>query len=109
MKFSTVLFWIKIFFKTFCICLALGFILKLVLKFMKDEDKPVMSFKKFNQSPIDKYPSYTICFEGQDKLLDMDEDQGRIFKRSKGTYEHYVKGNIDESSLGRNKFEEETK
>ena len=109
MKFSKVLFWIKIFFKTFCICLALGFILKLVLKFMKDEDKPVMSFKKFNQSPIDKYPSYTICFEGQDKSLDMDEDQGRIFKRSNGTYEHYVKGNIDDSSLGRNKFEEETK
>ena len=61
---------------------------------MKDEDKPVMSFKKFNQLPIDKYPSYTICFEGQDKLLDMDEDQGRIFKRSNGTYEHYVKGKL---------------
>ena len=106
MEFSKILFWIKILFKTFCISLALGFILKLILKFIKDEDKPVMSFKKFNQSPIDKYPAYTICFEGRDNADD--EDQGRIFKEKNGTYENFVKGKVEDSK-GQTKFEDKTK
>lgn len=57
----------KFFFWGICAILAAYFVNKQIKKYYENMDKPIMSFKKFNSSPKDKYPTYTICFENLDK------------------------------------------
>ena len=57
----------KFLFWAICAIWAAYFVNKQIQKYYENLDKPIMSFKKFNSSPRDKYPTYTICFENMDK------------------------------------------
>ena len=58
---------LKFLFWVICALCAAYFVNKQIKKYYENLDKPLMSFKKFNRSPNDKYPAYTICFESMEK------------------------------------------
>ena len=55
---------IKTIFFFICFCLLLRMIFKEVLRYRKNDDASSIAFKKFNESPQDKYPTFTLCFQG---------------------------------------------
>ena len=101
---------IKIIFKITCIVAATTLVMMQILKFCENEDKPVISFKEFNQSPNDKYPTYTICFESMEKN---GIEKGGLFKDGYEDYEKFIKGKETNESLtkefSRIKYEDATK
>ena len=57
---------------------TLSTVLKEVTRYVANEDKPVISFKKFNMPPlVGKNPTYTICFEE----LSGAKDKAAVFKQ----------------------------
>ena len=34
-----------------------------IIRYTKNDDASIISFKRFNASPKDKYPSFTLCFQ----------------------------------------------
>ena len=49
-------------FRLICILLVIWMSVTQILKYLANEDKASVSYKKFHDSPIDRYPTYTICF-----------------------------------------------
>ena len=49
----------------FCSGVLLYMIYKEVARYAMNEDASSISFKKFNASPRDKYPTFTLCFHGK--------------------------------------------
>ena len=35
-----------------------------IIRFIENEDSSAITFKRFNQSPEDKYPTFSLCFKG---------------------------------------------
>ena len=46
--------------------MATYFTLTQVIRYLANEDTSSIAHKKFNQTPRDKYPTFSICFEGKD-------------------------------------------
>ena len=52
-------------FKLTCLSLTVYMSVTQFLRYLDNNDKASVSFRQFNHSPRDKYPTYTICFENQ--------------------------------------------
>ena len=55
---------VKPFFFVVCSSFLLFMIFKEVVRYTKNEDASSIAFKKFNSSPRDKYPTFSLCFQG---------------------------------------------
>ena len=65
-KFKASFMWL---FHILCISLLIYTSTLLVLRYLKNEDYSKLSYKKFNESPEDLYPEFTVCFnKGVNKL-----------------------------------------
>ena len=54
---------IKHFFFAICMSAVLTMICLEIIRYTKNDDASIISFKRFNASPKDKYPSFTLCFQ----------------------------------------------
>ena len=54
---------IKHFFFAICMSAVLTMICLEIVRYTKNDDASIISFKRFNASPKDKYPSFTLCFQ----------------------------------------------
>ena len=52
-------------FKLTCLSLTAYMSVTQFLRYLDNNDKASVSFRQFNHSPRDRYPTYTICFENQ--------------------------------------------
>ena len=48
-----------------CLSLTAYMSVSQFLRYLDNNDKASVSFRQFNHSPRDRYPTYTICFENQ--------------------------------------------
>ena len=46
-----------------CIFFAIYMSINQVYKYIANEDKAIVTYRKFHDSTRDEYPTYTICFE----------------------------------------------
>ena len=76
-----------------CIALAILMSVMLVIKYLKNEDTPKISYKKFDESPEDVYPEITICFK-QSRLSDTiyKEKYLKEHDLDSSTYHGYLEG-----------------
>ena len=78
-----------------CICTILAgyMIFKQIQIYLENDDTSAISFEKFTDSPIDKYPTYTFCFEDGrrgDMYIDGTEnlELGKVMPGNAGL--HYI-------------------
>ena len=57
----------KLVFKLICLALTTFMSITQVLRYIDNNDKASVTFRRFNHSPRDRYPTYTICFENQNR------------------------------------------
>ena len=51
-------------FQIFCLCMASYWIALFSAQYVENRDAIYISMKTFNENPIDKYPTFTLCFGG---------------------------------------------
>ena len=112
-------YWLKLLFRSVCGLLAMTTVLKELRRYMDNNDKPVISFRKFNVAPfVGKNPTYTICFEelaaSNGKFLLYQEDYLLDnFGLQKSVYEALLSGGVTETNKTNNyheiQFEKATK
>ena len=51
-------------FQVSCVTLATYMSIVFVKKFLENEDVTSITYKKYSQTPKDKYPTFSICFKG---------------------------------------------
>ena len=51
------------FFRMACIVIAIWMSIDQIIRYLENEDKASVTYKKFHDSPRDRYPTYSICFE----------------------------------------------
>ena len=56
----------KVVFGLGCFLLAAYFTLTQIVRYLANEDTSSIAHKQFNQTPRDEYPTFSICFRGQD-------------------------------------------
>ena len=54
----------KVVFKFACFFFAIYMTIIQVARYLEDKDAPVIKYRKYNQAPRDKYPTFSICFKG---------------------------------------------
>ena len=54
----------KVLFTMVCFLLAAYMTNTQVIRFLRNDDSTTIAFKRFNLSPDDKYPTFSICFTG---------------------------------------------
>ena len=68
-------------FRTICLLLALRIAFIQFHKYLANNDKPILSYRKFHEDPADdKYPTYTVCFSEKDFL--QKTNGGHLFQES---------------------------
>ena len=74
------------------------FIIKQVDRYMKNEDAPFFSYKRFLSTPMDPYPVFTFCFEEGKGVYD--EEYLSDFGFTENDYQSFLSGNdlIDETN-----------
>ena len=50
-------------FRIVCIAIAIWMSIDLTMRYLENEDKASVTYKKFHDSPRDRYPTYTLCFQ----------------------------------------------
>ena len=90
-------------FRTICLLLSLRIAFIQFSKYLANNDKPILSYRKFHEDPVDdKYPTYTVCFSEKDFLQETNgghlfqEDYLRnVYKISSTEYLQYLRGRVD--------------
>ena len=74
-------------------------IIKQIDRYMKNEDAPFFSFKRFLDTPMDPYPVFTFCFE--EGIGVYDGKYLLTFGFTEDDYQSFLSGNdsIDERNL----------
>ena len=76
-----------------CITLTILTSVTLVLKYLKNDDTPKISYKKFNESPEDVYPEITICFrQSQPSNTIYKDTYLKAYNLDSSTYHGYLRG-----------------
>ena len=57
---------LKVIFGMVCFLLAAYFTHTQGIRYLANEDTSSITHKQFNQTPRDKYPTFSICFRGED-------------------------------------------
>ena len=55
-------------FKFMCFMLATYLTFRQVVRYLENNDAPVIQYKSFNETPDDKYPTFTFCIAGDPKI-----------------------------------------
>ena len=63
-----------------------------IARFFENKDTASFSYKKFNESPLDEYPTFSICFKGTYTYLENDEPLFDSFGIDSRQYELVMKG-----------------
>ena len=80
------------------------FIIKQVDRYMKNEDAPFFSYKRFLDTPMDPYPVFTICLEEGNGVYD--ERYLSTFGFTENDYQSFLSGNDSIDETNRTKFNE---
>ena len=54
----------KVTFKLVCFLLAAYMTITQIVRYLENRDASSISYKKFNQTPRDRYPTFSICLQG---------------------------------------------
>ena len=92
----------KVTFKLACFLIAAFMTITQILRYFENNDVSLVSFKRFNERPIDKYPTFTFCFY---------DDRGGIYSEtvtelhvSKEEYSDLLKGRNVATNKSAEKF-----
>ena len=55
---------LKMIFQAICFLLAIYMSVSFVKRFNDNDNSTSITFKKYSQNPIDKYPTFSVCFKG---------------------------------------------
>ena len=83
---------IKRLFKMTCFILAIYMIVMLIGRFLENRDATLITYKKYSQTPIDDYPTYSICFKGATFHWYHDSEIFRSFGVYPSEYEQMLTG-----------------
>ena len=78
---------LKVVFGLACFLLAAYFTLTQVVRYLSNEDTSSIAHKQFNETPQDKYTTFSICFKGRDIYWRKEE---RLFQMLGVTSSQYV-------------------
>ena len=85
---------LKVIFTLICFFAALYMTITQVIRYCENDDSSSISYKQFNQTPLDKYPTFSICFKGHDiywrRKLKLFETFGITAKQ----YDMIIKGQL---------------
>ena len=59
---------LKLVFQAFCFILASNMSVLMVFRFYKNNDTSTVSYKLFNETPLDRYPTFSICLRRSDSI-----------------------------------------
>ena len=76
-----------------CFLLAAYMTLTQIIRFLGNGDTSIITHKKFNQSPQDKYPTFSICIQGQDIYWNHVDNLFWVFGMTSEEYVEMLKGN----------------
>ena len=82
----------RVSFTLVCFLLAAYMTNTQIMRFLKNEDSTTIAFKRFNLSPDDKYPAFSICFTGAELHWYNDKLIFDTFGVSSSKYERMLKG-----------------
>ena len=88
-------------FKLICLSLTVYMSCTQFLRYLDNNDKASVSFRQFNHSPRDRYPTYTICFENQKRRMNLfNKTYLNLYGINRSHYYNMIRGvYIDEVSL----------
>ena len=76
-----------------CFLLAAYMSLTQLFRYLENEDTSSITNKQFNQTPRDQYPTFSICFKGDDVYWDKDEMLFNVLGVTSSQYVDTLKGN----------------
>ena len=82
----------KVLFSMVCFLLAAYMTNTQVIRLLKNDDSTTIAFKRFNLSPDDKYPTFSMCFKGAELRWYNDKFIFDQFGISSSKYEKLLKG-----------------
>ena len=82
----------KVIFTLVCSFAALYMTLTQIVRYAENKDSSSISYKQFNQTPKDKYPTFTICLNGIDIYWPNAMKVFRDFGMSTEQYAKVLKG-----------------
>ena len=56
---------VKVLFSLACFFFAIEMTITQIVRYLDNRDTSLVSYKTFNDSPLDRYPTFSICFQGQ--------------------------------------------
>ena len=83
---------LKVVFGLVCFLLAAYFTLTQIIRYLANEDTSSITHKHFNLTPQDKYPTFSICFKGQDLYWDKEKILFSILGVTSSQYVETLKG-----------------
>ena len=76
-----------------CFLLAAYMTLTQIIRFLGNGDTSIITHKKFNQSPQDKYPTFSICIQGRGIYWNHVDNLFWVFGMTSEGYVEMLKGN----------------
>ena len=86
----------KVPFKLVCFFFCAYYLIKETLRYYENKDTSVIVFRRFNERPEDKYPTFTFCVYNNSRMIY--SDVFNELRMSKEEYSNLLKGGISSSN-----------
>ena len=83
----------KVAFLLICFFLTAWMSLNQIERFLENRDNSSIRYKRFNESPLDQYPTFSLCFKGPDIYWKNEMLLFDLFGISSQQYVNIMKGN----------------
>ena len=92
--------WAAMAYKLACVIAAMYYTILSTERYLRNEDKSVISFRSFNQRPEDRYPDLTFCVEGGHL-----NDAVHEFVESEAEFGNILKGKLNFDMITNSTFQ----
>ena len=83
----------KVVFLLICFFLTAWMSMKQIERFLENRDASSIRYKRFNESPLDKYPTFSLCFKGPEIYWMNEKSLFDKFEVTSDQYVNIIKGN----------------